>query len=52
MQRHFKSFSSAAQETAMSRYYGGIHYLNSSLVGATQGKQMAEFVLGKLKLTN
>jgi hypothetical protein len=52
MQRHFKSFSLAAEETAMSRYYGGIHYLNSSIMGANQGKQMAEFIWGKLKLTN
>ena len=52
MQRHFKSFSLAAEETAMSRYYGGIHYLNSSLMGAAQGKQMAEFIWQKLKLTN
>lgn len=52
MQRHFKSFSSAAEETARSRYYGGIHYLNSSIMGANQGKQMAEFIWQKLKLTN
>ncbi|MDB4921356.1 vanadium-dependent haloperoxidase [Mucilaginibacter sp.] len=52
MQRHFKSFSLAAEETAMSRYYGGIHYLNSSIMGANQGKQMAEFIWQKLKLTN
>jgi hypothetical protein len=52
MQRHFKSFSLAAEETARSRYYGGIHYLNSSLMGANQGKQMAEFIWNKLKLTN
>ncbi|SHM99807.1 vanadium-dependent haloperoxidase [Mucilaginibacter sp. OK098] len=52
MQRHFKSFSLAAEETAISRYYGGIHYLNSSLMGANQGKQMAEFIWNKLKLTN
>ena len=52
MQRHFKSFNLAAEETAMSRYYGGIHYLNSSLMGAQQGKQLAEFIWGKLKLTN
>ncbi len=52
MQRHFKSFDLAAQETAMSRYYGGIHYLNSSLLGAKQGRKMAEFIWNKLKLTN
>jgi len=52
MQRHFKSFNLAAEETAMSRFYGGIHYLNSSLMGAQQGKQMSEFIWNKLKLTN
>jgi len=52
MQRHFKSFKLAAEETSMSRFYGGIHYLNSSKMGAQQGKQMAEFVWNKLKLTN
>jgi hypothetical protein len=52
MQRHFKSFNLAAQETAISRYYGGIHYLNSSLMGANQGRQLGEFIWGKLKLTN
>jgi len=52
MQRHFDSFIKAAQETALSRYYGGIHYLNSSLVGAAQGKQIGDFICNKLKLTN
>ncbi|MDR3694645.1 vanadium-dependent haloperoxidase [Mucilaginibacter sp.] len=52
MQRHFDSFIKASDETAMSRFYGGIHYLNSSLVGATQGKQIGDFIWNKLKLTN
>lgn len=52
LQRHFKSFLLAAQETAMSRYYGGIHYLNSSLAGAAQGRQLGDFTWKKLKLTN
>jgi hypothetical protein len=51
LQRDFKSFDQAAEETAMSRFYGGIHYLNSSQVGAQQGKQVAEYIWGKLKLT-
>jgi hypothetical protein len=52
MQRHFTSFIQASDETAMSRFYGGIHYLNSSLLGAVQGKQIGNFIWNKLKLTN
>ncbi|MDB5149511.1 MAG: phosphoesterase [Mucilaginibacter sp.] len=52
MQRHFTSFLQASDETAMSRFYGGIHYLNSSLMGAAQGKQIGNFIWGKLKLTD
>jgi hypothetical protein len=52
MQRHFNSFIQASDETAMSRFYGGIHYLNSTLKGAIQGKQIGNFIWGKLKLTN
>jgi len=52
MQRHFDSFIKASDETAMSRFYGGIHYLNSSLVGAAQGKEVGNFIWDKLKLTN
>lgn len=51
-QRHFDSFIKASDETAMSRFYGGIHYLNSSLLGAAQGKQIGNFIWDKLKLTN
>jgi len=50
MQRHFDSFLKAAAETALSRYYGGIHYLNSSLIGAKQGHQIGDFIWDKLKL--
>jgi hypothetical protein len=52
MQRHFNSFIQASDETAMSRFYGGIHYRNSSLAGAVQGKQIGDFIWNKLKLTN
>jgi hypothetical protein len=51
LQRHFTSFNQAAKETAMSRFYGGIHYLNSSLKGARQGNQVGEYIWQKLKLT-
>ncbi len=52
MQRHFTSFIQASDETALSRFYGGIHYRNSSLTGAVQGKQIGNFIWNKLKLTN
>ena len=52
LKRHFDSFLKAADETAMSRFYGGIHYLNSSLTGARQGHQVGNFIWNKLKLTN
>jgi hypothetical protein len=51
LQRDFKSFIQASDETAMSRFYGGIHYLNSTLVGAKQGHQVGELIWQRLKLT-
>jgi len=51
MQRHFDSFNKAAEEEAMSRFYGGIHFKNSSLMGAEQGKKVGEYIWQKLKLT-
>ena len=51
LQRDFPSFIKAADETALSRNYGGIHFLNSVLKGAVQGHQVGDFILGKLKLT-
>lgn len=51
MQRHFDSFNKAAEETSISRYYGGIHFLNSSLMGAEQGKKVGAFINQQLKLT-
>jgi hypothetical protein len=51
LQRDFKSFMQASDETAMSRFYGGIHYLNSSLAGAKQGRQVGELIWQRLKLT-
>jgi len=51
LERHFDSFNKAAEETAISRFYGGIHYKNSSLMGAEQGKKVGEYIWQKLKLT-
>jgi hypothetical protein len=49
MQRHFNSFVQAADEASLSRFYGGIHYLNSVNVGASQGKQVSDYIIKKLK---
>ncbi len=47
--RRFKSFGIAAKEAAISRFYGGIHYMNSIENGITEGNQLAIFAAGKLK---
>jgi hypothetical protein len=50
MQRHFDSFLKASDETSVSRFYGGIHYLNSVNVAADQGHRIGNYIWGKLKL--
>ncbi|MFD0767038.1 vanadium-dependent haloperoxidase [Mucilaginibacter lutimaris] len=52
MQRHFDSFLKAADETSISRFYGGIHYKNSVDQGAIQGRQIGEYIWNNLKLQN
>ncbi|TWR25838.1 vanadium-dependent haloperoxidase [Mucilaginibacter pallidiroseus] len=52
LQRHFKSFMQASDETSISRYYGGIHFKNSVDQGAVQGRQIGEFIWNTLKLKN
>lgn len=49
--RHFKSFMEACNEAAISRLYGGIHYLPAIEYGQIQGKKVGETVLSKIKLT-
>ncbi len=41
--RDFKSFTDAANEAAISRLYGGIHYMQAIQNGALQGKKLGEF---------
>jgi hypothetical protein len=48
--RHFKSFSKAADEAAISRMYGGIHYRSAVEVGVNQGKDLGDFVNKKLTM--
>jgi hypothetical protein len=48
--RTFRSFRQAAQEAAISRLYGGIHYRDAVDNGLQQGEQIGAFVLQKLKV--
>ena len=47
--RSFTSFRQAAQEASMSRFYGGIHFLDALEIGNRQGRQLGEYVVTKLK---
>ncbi|WP_369766106.1 vanadium-dependent haloperoxidase [Flavobacterium sp. WC2429] len=48
--RTFKSFNEASKEAAMSRFYGGIHYRAAIENGIVQGKEIADFIVDKLKM--
>jgi hypothetical protein len=47
--RNFTSFKQAAKEAAISRFYGGIHYMPSINNGITEGEMIGSFVINKLK---
>ena len=48
--RNFASFRQAAEEAAISRVYGGIHFKNSCVVGTLQGVEVGKLALKKLTL--
>ena len=48
-QRAFKSFREAASEASISRFYGGIHYMESITNGNNQGKAVGNNVISKIK---
>ncbi|MGB5781699.1 MAG: vanadium-dependent haloperoxidase, partial [Eudoraea sp.] len=50
--RSFNSFNEAADEAAISRMYGGIHYRKAVAVGVKQGRDLGKFVLENLTMTN
>lgn len=50
MKRSFTSFTQAAMEASISRVYGGIHYRTGIDAGAAQGREIGNFLFGKLKL--
>ncbi len=50
--RSFSSFIDASEEAAISRLYGGIHYMPAIANGVTQGKALGRYVIDKLELRN
>lgn len=47
--RSFTSFNQAAEEAAISRMYGGIHYMPAIVEGQKQGKACGSYALERLK---
>lgn len=47
--REFSSFRQAASEAAISRFYGGIHYMPSIVNGVREGNNIGEFISQKLR---
>ncbi|MEM9819461.1 MAG: vanadium-dependent haloperoxidase [Bacteroidota bacterium] len=47
--RQFDSFFAASEEAAISRLYGGIHYMPAIENGVSQGKKIGRFVSDKLE---
>lgn len=47
--RSFKSFFEAAEEAAISRFYGGIHFRSGNEIGKAMGKQVGAWHSEKLK---
>ena len=50
--RKFNSFNQAADEAAISRMYGGIHYRAAVEVGVKQGRELGKFVVDNLNMIN
>jgi hypothetical protein len=48
--RSFQSFRQAAEEAAISRLYGGIHYRDAIDNGVYEGKAIGEFIVAKIAM--
>ena len=48
--RSYNSFNLAADEAAISRMYGGIHYRAACDVGLKQGRDLGNHVVNKLQV--
>jgi hypothetical protein len=46
----FTSVREAAKEAGISRFYGGIHYRSSCLIGNTQGTELGDLILSRIKM--
>ncbi|MCC5939744.1 MAG: vanadium-dependent haloperoxidase [Lunatimonas sp.] len=46
--REFQSFNQAAEEAAISRFYGGIHYIPAIEEGVKQGEMVAVYIAQKV----
>jgi hypothetical protein len=47
--RSFKSFTDAAKEASMSRFYGGIHYKAAIENGIAQGKAIGDYIVANVQ---
>jgi hypothetical protein len=47
--RSFKSFNQAAAEASISRFYGGIHFMDSIEEGNKEGRAVANHIIEKIK---
>ena len=47
--RKFKSFKQASEEAAISRFYGGIHFMPSIINGMEEGNKIGEFISQRLR---
>lgn len=50
--RSFKSFNAAADEAAISRFYGGIHYNAAIVNGLAEGRKIGNYVVQHVKMEN
>lgn len=50
--RTFESFFQASNEAAISRLYGGIHYMPACRIGVDQGKLVGQFIIDNLTTSN
>jgi hypothetical protein len=50
--REFDSFRQAADEAAISRLYGGIHYMPAIVHGSTKGQKVGHHLLGRVSTKN
>ncbi len=48
--RKFDSFTAASDEAAISRLYGGIHYMPAIKNGVSQGRKLGRYVVSRIKL--